>query len=165
MNNKRGGFGTKLVLILILMLASAIAGAYGYRVLDGKMAIKDATKDVKDVDVADYDTAEATTIQEYINDALEDLEEAKSRQEVYEILTDFEKDVDRVQTKAEKEAAEALANQNSQNNSYNSNNNSSNSNNNSDDSSSNTDDSSSGSNGLFNFKSDDSAASSKKKSN
>ena len=47
MNNKKGGFGAKLLLVLILMIASAVGGAYGYRILDGKMASRDALKAVE----------------------------------------------------------------------------------------------------------------------
>lgn len=108
MNNKKGGFGAKLLLVLILMIASAFGGAYGYRILDGKMASRDALKAVENVDVSDYDTAEQTIIQGYIDDAKKDLETAKTRREVYEIISDFVKDVDKVQTKAEKELEAAL---------------------------------------------------------
>ena len=108
MNNKKGGFGAKFLLVLILMIASAVGGAYGYRILDGKMASRDALKAVENVDVSDYDTAEQSTIQGYIDDAKKDLETAKTRKEVYEIISDFVKDVDKVQTKAEKELEAAL---------------------------------------------------------
>lgn len=108
MNNKKGGFGAKVLLVLVLMIASAVAGAYGYRVLDAKMAVKDATKEINNVDLQDYDSMEANTISEYEEDAIKDLETATSREQVYEILTDFHKDVSRVQTKAEKEAAKAI---------------------------------------------------------
>lgn len=108
MNNKKGGFGAKFLLVLILMIASAVGGAYGYRILDGKMAARDALKAVENVDVSDYDTAEQSTIQGYIDDAKKDLETAKTRKEVYEIISDFVKDVDKVQTKAEKELEAAL---------------------------------------------------------
>ena len=108
MNNKKGGFGAKFLLVLILMIASAIGGAYGYSVLDGKMASRDALKAVENVDVSDYDTAEQTIIQGYIDDAKKDLETAKTRKDVYEIISDFVKDVDKVQTKAEKELEAAL---------------------------------------------------------
>ena len=108
MNNKKGGFGAKFLLVLILMIASAVGGAYGYRILDGKMAARDALKAVENVDVSDYDTAEQSIIQGYIDDAKKDLETAKTRKEVYEIISDFVKDVDKVQTKAEKELEAAL---------------------------------------------------------
>ena len=108
MNNKKGGFGAKLLLVLILMIASAIGGAYAYRVVDGKMASNDALKAVENVDVSDYDTAEQSVIQGYIDDAKKDLETAKTRKEVYEIITKFIADVDKVQTKAEKELEAAL---------------------------------------------------------
>ena len=108
MNNKKGGFGAKFLLVLILMIASAVGGAYGYSLLDGKMAARDALKAVENVDVSDYDTAEQTIIQGYIDDAKKNLETAKTRKEVYEIISDFVKDVDKVQTKAEKELEAAL---------------------------------------------------------
>ena len=108
MNNKKGGFGAKLALILILMIASAIGGAYGYRVLDGKMAVRDAQKAIEDVDVSDYDTAERTVVQDYIDEATRDLETAKTRKEVYEIIAEFISDVDKVKTANEKALEEAL---------------------------------------------------------
>ena len=108
MNNKKGGFGAKFLLVLILMIASAVGGAYGYSILDGKMAARDALKAVENVDVSDYDTAEQAIIQGYIDDAKKNLETAKTRKEVYEIISDFVKDVDKVQTKAEKELEAAL---------------------------------------------------------
>lgn len=108
MNNKKGGFGAKFLLVLILMIASAVGGAYGYSILDGKMAARDALKAVENVDVSDYDTAEQTIIQGYIDDAKKDLETAKTRKEVYEIVSAFVKNVSKVQTKAEKELEAAL---------------------------------------------------------
>ena len=138
MNNKKGGFGAKLLLVLILMIASAVGGAYAYRVIDGKMAANEAMKAVENVDVSDYDTGEQTIIQGYIDEAKKDIETAKARKEVYEIITDFIADVDKVQTKSEKEleaalkaAEEAKKQYSNQDSSYN-NNNSSNSNYNSD---------------------------------
>ena len=132
MNNKKGGFGAKLLLVLILMIASAVGGAYGYSILDGKMASRDALKAVENVDISDYDTAEQTIIQGYIDEAKKNLETAKSRKDVYEIISDFVKDVEKVQTKAEKELEAALKaaeeakqqynNQNYQNNQNNQNN-------------------------------------------
>ncbi len=108
MNNKKGGFGAKLVLVLILMIASAVAGAYGYRIVDGKMAVRDAKRAIEDVDISDYDTPEQTVIQNYIDDATKDLEKVQTRKEVYEILGDFISDVAKVQTKNEKALEEAL---------------------------------------------------------
>ena len=108
MNNKKGGFGAKLLLVLILMIASAVGGAYGYSILDGKMAARDALKAVENVDVSDYDTAEQSIIQGYIDDAKKDLETAKTRKDVYEIISDFAKDVSKVQTSAEKQLEQAL---------------------------------------------------------
>ena len=58
MNNKKGGFGAKLVLVLLLMIASAVGGAYGYRIVDGKMAVRDAKHAIEEVDISDYDTPE-----------------------------------------------------------------------------------------------------------
>ena len=133
MNNKKGGVGAKILLVLILMIASAIGGAYGYRVIDGKLAVREAMKAVEDVDISDYDTAEQTVIQGYIDEATKNLETAKTRKEVYGIIGEFIADVDQVQTSNEKKLEEALqaaeeakekyGNQ-SQNNGYNSNNNS-----------------------------------------
>lgn len=108
MKNKRGGAGAKIVLVLILMIASAIGGAYGYRVLDGKIAARDALKAVENVDVSDYDTEEQTIIQGYIDEATKDIENAKTRKDVYEVITDFIADVEKVQTKNEKELEKAL---------------------------------------------------------
>ena len=131
MNNKKGGFGAKLLLVLILMIASAVGGAYAYRVVDGKMAANEAMKAVENVDVSDYDTGEQTIIQGYIDEAKKDIETAKTRKEVYEIITDFIADVDKVQTKSEKEleaalkaAEEAKKQYSNQDSSYNNNNNS-----------------------------------------
>ena len=108
MNNKKGGFGAKLVLVLILMIASAVAGAYGYRIFDGKMAVRDAKQAIEDVDVSDYDEPEQIIIQNYIDNATKDLEKVQTRKEVFEILGDFISDVDKVQTKNEKALEEAL---------------------------------------------------------
>ena len=108
MFNKKGGFGAKFALVLILMLASAVGGAYAYRVLDGKMAVRDAKKAVEQVDISDYDTAEQSVIQGYIDDANKDLDSAKTRKEVYEIIGDFISDVEKVKTKKDKELEEAL---------------------------------------------------------
>lgn len=108
MNNKKGGFGAKLLLVLILMIASAVGGAYGYRVLDGKMAARDAVKAIENVDISDYDTAEQGVIQGYIDSAKKDIETAKTRKEVYEVMGDFIADVDKVQTLNEKKLEEAL---------------------------------------------------------
>lgn len=116
MNNKKGGFLGKFILILILMLASAVGGAYAYRVADGKLAAKDAMKEIHNFDLDDYDDADSTAIDEYIEDALKYLETAKSREAVYEILIDFKKDVDRIPTKAEREAEQARQASEQQNN-------------------------------------------------
>lgn len=133
MNNKRGGVGAKIILVLILMIASAIGGAYGYSILDGKLAVKDARKDVEAVRVSDYDSPESTEIQGYIDQVNKDLETAKSRKEVYEIMEDFNSDVAKVKTKTQKEleeakrAAEEARNNNNNNNNSNNNNGSNNS--------------------------------------
>ena len=134
MNNKRGGVGAKILLVLILMIASAVGGAYGYSVLDGKLAVKDAQKDIESVRVSDYDSPESTEIQGYIDQVNKDLETAKSRKEVYEIMEDFNSDVSKVKTRTQKEleeakrAAEEARNSNNNNNNNGNNNNSSNNN-------------------------------------
>lgn len=124
MNNKRGGVGAKILLVLFLMLLAAGGGAYGFSVFDGKMAVRDAQKIIKDVDVGDYDTEEATQVQSYLDGVEKDLATAKSRKEVYEVMEEFKEDVAKVKTKtqkeleaARKEAEEARkANQNNNNN-------------------------------------------------
>ena len=141
MNNKKGGFGAKLLLVLILMIASAVGGAYGYRVLDGKMAARDAVKAIENVDISDYDHSEQSVIQGYVDNAKKDIETAKTRKEVYEVISEFIANVDKVQTANEKKLEEALkaaeeakqkyGNGNNSNNNNNSNSNSNNSNNNS----------------------------------
>ena len=147
MNNKKGGFGAKLLLVLILMIASAVGGAYGYRVLDGKMAARDAVKAIENVDISDYDDSEQSIIQGYVDNAKKDIETAKTRKEVYEVISEFIANVDKVQTANEKKLEEALraaeeaknkygngSNSNDNNNNNNSyNNNSSNNNNQNDD--------------------------------
>ena len=108
MNNKKGGVGAKILIVLILMIASAVSGAYAYRVLDGKLAVNDAMKAVEDVDISDYDTEEQAVIQGYIDEATKDLSTAKTRKEVYEIIGEFIVNVDKVQTSNEKKLEEAL---------------------------------------------------------
>lgn len=108
MRNKKGGVGAKILLVLILMIASAVGGAYGYRVLDGKLAVRDAMKAVEDVDISDYDSEEQSVIQGYIDDAKKDLGTAKTRKEVYEVIGEFIADVAKVQTSNEKKLEEAL---------------------------------------------------------
>ena len=108
MNNKKGGAGGIVLLVLILMIASAVGGAYAYRVADGKLAAKDAMKAVEQVDISDYDTAEQTIIQGYIDETTKDLQTAQTRKQVYEILSEFISDVDKIQTKKEKELEKAL---------------------------------------------------------
>lgn len=132
MNNKKGSFGAKLILVLILMIISAVAGAYGYRVVDGKMAVRDAKKAIEDVDVSDYDDPEQVIIQSYIDEAKKDLEKVQTRKEVFEVLGDFISDVGKVQTKNEKALEEALkaAEEAKKENSYNNYNNNNNSNSN-----------------------------------
>ena len=126
MNNKKGGFGAKLLLVIILMIASAVGGAYGYRVVDGKMAQREAIKAIENVDISDYDTAEQGTIQGYVDTAKKDIETAKTRKEVYEIITDFISDVAKVQTASEKKLEEALRAAEEAKNQYNNNNNNNN---------------------------------------
>jgi hypothetical protein len=123
MNNKKGGFGAKLLLVLVLMIASAVGGAYGYRVLDGKLASRDALKAVENVDISDYDAPEQSEIQGFIDDARKNLETAKTRKEVYEVITDFIADVDKVQTMNEKKLEEALRAAEEAKNQYGNNNN------------------------------------------
>ena len=131
MNNKRGGAGAKIILVLILMIASAVGGAYGYRVVDGKFAVREANKIVDSVKVSDYDAPENTEIQGYIDNAKSDLETASTRKEVYEILVDFRENVSGVLTRTQKELAEARkAAEEAKNNSYNNNNNNNNNGNN-----------------------------------
>ena len=131
MNNKRGGAGAKIILVLILMIASAVGGAYGYRVVDGKFAVREANKIVDSVKVSDYDAPENTEIQGYIDNAKSDLETASTRKEVYEILVDFREIVSGVLTRTQKELAEARkAAEEAKNNSYNNNNNNNNNGNN-----------------------------------
>ena len=108
MKNKRGGFGAKLLLVLILMIASAVGGAYGFRVLDGKLAGRDALKAVENVDISDYDEEEQAVIQGYIDTAKKDLETAQTRKEVYEVISEFIADVAKVKTSNEKKLEEAL---------------------------------------------------------
>lgn len=126
MNNKRGGLGAKLILILVLMLASAVAGGWAYSVIDGKFAAKDAAKEIKMVDTDDYDSAEAEEIENLITEATNKLENVKTRKGVYEILIDFKKDVNKIKTSAEKKAEEAVEQQQNYqyNNGYNNDNNS-----------------------------------------
>lgn len=103
MNNKKGGVGAKIILVLILMIASAVAGGYGYRVLDGKMAISDAKKDVEAVRVSDYEAPESTEVQGLIDKINKDLETASTRKQVYELMEDFNSDIAKIQTKYQKE--------------------------------------------------------------
>ncbi|MBQ0041361.1 MAG: hypothetical protein KBS56_04965 [Clostridiales bacterium] len=106
MNNKRGGLGAKLILILVLMLASAVAGGWAYSIIDGKFASKDAVKEINMVDTDDYDAAEAEEIDKLITEAENKLATVKTRKAVYEILIDFKKDVNKVKTAAEKKSEE-----------------------------------------------------------
>jgi succinate dehydrogenase/fumarate reductase flavoprotein subunit len=85
------------------MIASAVGGAYAYSVLDGKMAVSDAKKIIERVNVSDYDSTDSVTVQDYIDQANKDLETAKSRKEVYEIVDKFKEDVSKVMTRNEKE--------------------------------------------------------------
>lgn len=149
MNNKRGGIGAKILLVLILMLLAAGGGAYGFRYLDGKLAVREAQKLVKDVDVADYDTEEAAKMQVYIDNINKDLQTAQSRKDVYELMDEFKEDTAALQTKAEKEleaakreaeeARKANSNSNNNNNNNNSNNNYNTNDNSSTDNTGNTD--------------------------
>ena len=148
MNNKRGGIGAKILLVLILMLLAAGGGAYGFRIMDGKLAVREAQKIIKDVDVADYDTEEAAKMQVYIDNINKDLQTAQSRKDVYELMDEFKEDTAALQTKAEKEleaakreaeeARKANNNNNNNNNNYNNNSGNNEANNASTDSNSNT---------------------------
>ena len=128
MNNKKGGAGAKILIVLILMIASAVGGAYGYRVLDGKFAVNEAKKAVEDVDISDYDAEEQSTIQGFIDDATKELQSAKTRKEVNDIVIDFIADVDKVQTSNEKKLEQALKAAEEANNRYNNSNNNGNNN-------------------------------------
>ena len=129
MNNKKGGVGAKILLVLILMIASAVGGAYGYRVLDGKLAVRDAKKDIESVRISDYDTTEAATVQDIVDSINKDLDTASTRKEVYEIMKDFDTEIAKIKTKTQKEleearrAAEEAKNSNNNNNNYNNSNN------------------------------------------
>lgn len=131
MNNKRGGAGAKIILVLILMIASAIGGAYGYRVLDGKMAISDAKKEIESIRITDYDAPENTEVQNIIDKMNKDLENASTRKDVYELMQDFNSDVSKVQTKAQKELEAARKEAEEARKQYNNNNNNNNNSNNS----------------------------------
>jgi hypothetical protein len=129
MNNKKGGVGAKILLVLILMIASAVGGAYGYRVLDGKMAVREAIKDLENIRVTDYDTEETSTLEGLIDTAKKDLETASTRKEVYEIIGDFTIDASKIKTRTEKELEEARREAEEARNSNRNNNNSNSSNN------------------------------------
>ncbi len=107
MNNKRGGVGAKILLVLILMIASAVGGAYGYRILDGKLAVRDAKKDIESVRISDYDTTEASAVQDIVDSVNKDLDTASTRKEVYEIIKDFDTEIAKIKTKTQKELEEA----------------------------------------------------------
>ena len=129
MNNKKGGVGAKIIIVLILMIASAVGGAYGYRVLDGKLAVKDADKFVDSVKLSEYDTPESTEIQGYIDEARTKLESASTRKDVYDIVTEFNENIAKVKTRTQKELEAARKEaEDARNNSYNNNNDSSNDN-------------------------------------
>jgi len=133
MNNKKGGFGAKLLLVLILMLASAVGGAYGYRVLDGKMAVSDAKKYVDSIRISDYDSEEAVQVETLIEEMNKNLETAKTRKEAYNLMDSFKEDMGKILTKTEKELEEArraVSDAQKNNNSNNNNNNNSNNSNN-----------------------------------
>lgn len=105
--NKRGGIFGKLLFVLLLMIASAVAGAYGYYILDGQMATEEAIKLMEEINIEDYDQTDATKIEDYIDITTKHLEEVKSRKKVYEIMTDFKEKVAKFQTSNEKELAAA----------------------------------------------------------
>lgn len=126
MNNKKGGFGAKLLLVLILMLASAVGGAYAYRVLDGKMAVNDAKKYVDAIRISDYDSEEAVQVETLKEEVEKNLDTATTRKEAYELMDTFKEDLSKIMTKTEKELEEARKAardaQNNNNNNYNNNN-------------------------------------------
>ena len=151
MNNKKGGVGAKIIIVLILMIASAVGGAYGYRVLDGKLAIKDADKFVNSVKLSEYDTPESTEVQGYIDDARDKLESASTRKDVYDIVSEFNENIAKVKTRTQKELEAARKEaENARNNSYNSNNNNDSNNNSGNSSNSNSGNSNSGSSAITN---------------
>jgi hypothetical protein len=115
------------------MIASAVGGAYGYSILDGKMAVKDAEKVIDRIDLSEYDVEEASEMQGYIDQARKDLETAKTRKEVYEVIDDFKTSSSKVKTKTQKELEEArrqVEEARNYNNNNNNNNNTDNSSNN-----------------------------------
>ncbi len=130
MNNKRGGAGAKIILVLILMIASAIGGAYGYRVLDGKMAVSEAKKEIEAVRLSDYESPESTEVSNLIDAVNKDLETTTTRKDVYERMEDFHSDIAKVQTKAQKDLEAARKEAEEARNQYNNNNRNNNNNNN-----------------------------------
>ena len=122
MNNKRGGAGAKIILVLILMIASAIGGAYGYRVLDGKMAVSEAKKEIEAVRLSDYESPESTEVSNLIDAVNKDLETTTTRKDVYERMEDFHSDLAKVQTKAQKDLEAARKEAEEARNQYNNNN-------------------------------------------
>lgn len=130
MNNKRGGAGAKIILVLILMIASAIGGAYGYRVLDGKMAVSEAKKEIEAVRLSDYESPESTEVSNLIDAVNKDLESTTTRKDVYERMEDFHSDLAKVQTKAQKDLEAARKEAEEARNQYNNNNRNNNNNNN-----------------------------------
>lgn len=130
MNNKRGGAGAKIILVLILMIASAVGGAYGYRVLDGKLAVREAKNDIEAVRISDYEAPESTEVQALIDNLNKELDNTKTRKQVYELVEDFNSDIAKIQTKAQKELAAARKEAEEARNRYNDNNNNNNINNN-----------------------------------
>lgn len=130
MNNKRGGAGAKIILVLILMIASAIGGAYGYRVLDGKMAVSEAKKEIEAVRLSDYESPESTEVSNLIDAVNKDLETTTTRKDVYERMEDFHSDLAKVQTKAQKDLEAARKEAEEARNQYNNNNRNNNNNNN-----------------------------------
>lgn len=123
MNNKKGGAGAKIILVLILMIASAIGGAYGYRVLDGKMAVSEAKKEIEAIRISDYDSPESTEVQGMIDNINKDLTGATTRKDVYELMEDFNSDIAKIQTRAQKELEAARREAEEAKNKYNNNNN------------------------------------------
>ena len=128
MNNKRGGFGAKLLLVLVLMIASAVGGAFCYSRIDGKFAVSDAKKEIALVETEDLDSEAVDAIEESSATATTKLEAAKTRKAAYEILIDFKKDVTKIKADYVKRVAEAEEQNNQQQYYYNNDNNTDNSN-------------------------------------
>ena len=91
----------KRILMEVADLHTVPEGAFNIR-SDGKLAGRDALKAVENVDISDYDEAEQSIIQGYVDEAKKNIETAKTRKEVYDVITDFIADVEKVQTSKQK---------------------------------------------------------------